>query len=217
MNTTIENKKANSVKTYVCGLCGTEIDTYTNHFGEIYTPCKKCGNGILYCKGNEPAKGLETKLTVYRYNIENHEEAKAYKALKNELKAKGFKLFDSISSVKYGYFDNLRTHETALLNTDSIFDNQWVSNLGRLHDWYEEIYQNKKIKEGYYLTLTPDHYKLREPKKYSIKTYYKGQLIGDDIFEGINTSEISNKAYNKYTPNIPDFDIWSYKNDIELI
>lgn len=205
-----------TLKTYICGLCGTESKHSTNHEGEIYTPCKNCGNDSLFCKGHEPS-GIETKLTVYRFDISNSEEKKEYEALEKSLKNNGLKLFDCIDSTKYGYFELLEKKGKCYIDPSFVFDNQWNTNLGRIFDWYESIVPNKKLKIGYYLTLTPEHYKLREPKKYNVKTYYKGSLIGEDVFEGINTSEPSNQAYAKYVPGIESFDIWSYKNKIELV
>lgn len=205
-----------TTKTYVCGLCKQESQHSTNHNGEIYTPCKNCGNGSLYCKGFEP-EGIETKVNVYRFNIENKDELQAYKELKAKLKDNGMKLFDVYDSHKFGYYDILRTAKVAKVDFTYVFDNQWNTNLGRLHDWYESIYPNKKIKQGYYLSLTKDHYKAREPKQYNGKVFYKGELIGEDIIPAINTGEVSNVLYNKYTPQLGTFDIWSYKDQIELI
>lgn len=213
METTI--KKLVSVKNYVCGLCGEESLHSTNHFGEIYTPCKKCGNGSLFCKGHEPT-GIETKINVYRFDTGMPEQLNEYKALKAMLKSKGYKLFDCISSKKWNYFNILKEHGAAKISFEYVFDNQWNTNLGRLFDWYEEIYPNKKIKQGYYLSLTKEHYKAREPKQYTCETYYKGKLIGEDIISGINSGEVSNILYGKYVPAIENFDIWSYSNKIEL-
>lgn len=216
MSHTTTNERKISAKTYVCGLCGDESQHSTNHFGEIYTPCKKCGNGSLFCKGYEPT-GLETKINVYRFDISDKEQAAQYSQLKKELKAKGLKLFDAISGAKWDYFDKLRAAESAKISFDYVFDNQWNTNLGRLFDWYEEIYPNKKIKQGYWLSLTNEHQEARKPKQYSVKTYYKGELIGDDIMTGINSAAPSDEAYSKYVPTIENFDIWSYKNEINLL
>lgn len=214
MNTTTQNKI--SVKTYICGLCKDESEHSTNHYGEIYTPCKKCGNGSLFCKGHEPT-GIETGINVYRFDISDKEQAAQYAELKKELEANGLKLFDAISGHKWGYFDKLADAGTAKISLEYVFDNQWNTNLGRLMDWYEEIYPNKKLKQGYYLTLTDKHHKAREPKQYSVKTYYKGELIGNDVMTGINTAEVTNLAYSMYVPNIENFDIWSYSNKIDLL
>lgn len=206
-----------TTKTYICGLCGTESQHFTNHTGTIYTPCKNCGNGSLYCKGYEPAGGIETVINFYSFDIRNSDEKKEYEYLVKKLKKSGLKIFNVIDTHKYGYFDMLIAKGKCYIDPSYVFGNQWNTNLGRLMDWYEGIYLNKKLKRGYYLTLTPEHHKLREPKKYNVKTYYKGLLIGEDIFEGINTSEPSNQAYAKYVPGIESFDIWSYENKIELI
>jgi hypothetical protein len=204
-----------STKTYVCGVCRHESQHETNHEGEIYTYCKNCGNDVLYCKGNEPT-GIETKLTVYRFDIGNEEEAAQYKKLYKKLKGKGYKIFDCISNHKNGFYDNLKKHPTVFVDTNSIFDNQWVSNLGRLMDWYEDIYPNNRIKQGYYLELTAAHHKLREPKNYIVKTFYDRVLIGIDTFKEINKYDAENKAYNKYVPSIENFDIWKYETTVEL-
>jgi len=42
--------------------------------------------------------------------------------------------------------------EVTLFNPEQ-FDNQYVANLGRLHQWHEFVVPNQDIKIGYYLEL----------------------------------------------------------------
>ncbi len=219
MTSTTQQRPKISDKKYQCLVCGNVEIHSTNHFGEIYCNCKKCGNGGLECmepeaissRKNNPV--IVTKLHKYRFDISQPEQKKEYIALKAELKAKNYKLHDSISGIKHGYFDLLPCE--IKIDISYVFDNQWNSSAGRVFDWKEEIYPNNKIKQGYWLELTDEHKKAREPKTYNCITQYMGELIGNDTILAINEGEASNQAFNKYWKD--GMDIWSYKNEIKLI
>ncbi|HEY3525880.1 MAG TPA: hypothetical protein VGK47_06770, partial [Nitrososphaeraceae archaeon] len=202
-----------------CPVCKNIESHSTNHFGGIYTDCKKCGNSGLQCiepQAMEAREGNETIKTVlhkYKFDTSLVEEKKQYETLKTELKAKGLKLFDCINSHNREYWNNLPGEIE--IETSYVFDNQWNSSAGRVFDWYEDIYDNRKIKRGYWLELTEQHVKAREPKQYECTTYYEGNVIGTDRVSAINTGEASNVLYNKYFKT--GMDIWEYKNDITIV
>lgn len=141
-----------TVKTYYCPACGNEEQHSTNHYGEIYCHCKKCGNGVLYCKEVEqPKPDGKCQINFYRFNIEDKTEADQYKNLKKQLTAKGYKVFDTFTT--HSAFEAIRQHDGKNIDLFKVkqFDNQIVSSIGRVFYWFEAIWPNKKIKSGYYL------------------------------------------------------------------
>lgn len=219
MNNNTTTKSKISVKKYQCKVCKNIEEHATNHFGDIYCHCKNCKNNGLSCIEPEAIEAtklnavIKTKLTQYRFNISNQDEKREYDKLKNELKEKGLKLFDVWDTHNRNYWENLPSEIE--IDTSFVFDNQWNSSAGRVFDWYEGIYPNKKIKQGYWLELTEEHAKAREPKTYKCKTTYKGALIGSDTISAINTGEADNELFRKYFKE--GMDIWEYKTDIVLI
>src|SRR5688572_7917283 len=207
-----------STKKYQCLACGNVENHPTNHFGEIYCNCNKCGNIGLQCMEPEAINArkyipiITTYLHKYSFDISKPEQKAQYNKLKIELKLKGYKLFDCISGVSWDYF-NLLPNEISI-ETSYVFIDQWNSSVGRVHDWYEVIYPNKNIKRGYWLELTAEHAKAREPKTYNCKTTYNGVLLGEDTVKAINTGTASNVVFNKYFTD--DMDIWQYNTVIEL-
>ena len=143
-------------KLYYCPVCNNEENHSTNHFGEIYTSCRKCGNSVLYCKENveklsNPDK--QAKIIFYHFNVEKENEKEAYFNLKTELKNKGYKIFNVIT--EYKSIQALKSHDQKIISIYDFtqFDNQYVTDIGRVFNWYEAVYPNKRIKEGYYLIL----------------------------------------------------------------
>lgn len=144
-------------KDYYCPTCGNEETHSTNHHGEIYCRCLKCGAGTLYCK-EETFKGREyvnARMCRYRYNLENKHERAAYAAMLDSLAASGVRCF--------GVLETPQTAKAELSHAGGVFlrlykpflwEGQYVSNVGRLHAWKEYIYPNKNIKEGYFLEIT---------------------------------------------------------------
>lgn len=205
-------------KKYQCPVCKNIENHSTNHFGGIYVDCKNCGNNGLQCIEPEAIKAREGNATIktilhqYLFNTSIAEEKKQYESLQSELKANGLKLFDCINSHNREYWDNLPG--VIEIDTSYVFNNQWNSSAGRVFDWYEDIYQNKKIKRGYWLELTEQHSKAREPKEYNCTVLYDGEIIGQEKETGINTAEASNKLYSKYYRQ--GMDIFKYETKITL-
>lgn len=110
---------------------------------------------------------IKTKIKYYRYELDKPQDNKEYKLLCENLKNKGLKLFDAISLNNYQqkteHFNKIKELEQRgfiELDTTYLFNNQWNTteesfNL-RVFNWYEEIYPNKQIKEGYYLEITEE-------------------------------------------------------------
>lgn len=132
---------------------------------------------------------IRTKIKYYRYELDKPEDNKRYKLLSDCLKNQGLKLFDCISlelqsyEKKTNFFNKIKQLENKgfiELETEYIFNNQWNTteeslNL-RVFDWYEEIYPNRKIKEGYYLEVNKEMNQIRENTfkcGYCGKQYFK--------------------------------------------
>lgn len=109
---------------------------------------------------------METVLHVYNFDTRNPEEAKAWEALKGELKA-GSRLMES-----YGdYFHGFKDLDGAVIDLDPtfLFDNQWNTlpitgypNGVRVFDWALEYVQDMPhIKRGYYLEQTSEMAQIR--------------------------------------------------------
>lgn len=154
MNTTIVKY---AVRQYKCPQCGNIEEHGTNHFGEIYCHCKKCKGSPLYCIEPEALAAMNERqqskvlLTYYRFDISQPEEHKQYKLLCKELKAKGLVKWDYIGIDRIVEMEKFNGKEIIIYDKDQ-FDNQYVSDAGRLFNWKEQIFPNKKIKNGYYLT-----------------------------------------------------------------
>lgn len=133
---------------------------------------------------------IETVLHYYYFNTAIPEQKHQYEILTRELKAKGLKLFDSISSNSSDYYNNsIRPLDGKIiqLETNFLFNNQWntaeteTSKTGlRVFDWAEGIYiNNRKIKEGQYLEQTETMTELRHNTYkcgYCGKQYYKPKV-----------------------------------------
>lgn len=133
---------------YYCPVCDHREKHSTNHVGEIYCHCRRCGNSPLYCAEADAHAGLpyrEAVLRCYRYDISDP----AYKALLAQLS--GVECFRA--SCEYRSLEALRRHdgETVRLYEPDQWPDQFVSNIGRLHRWFEAVCPNWRVKTGYYL------------------------------------------------------------------
>lgn len=148
-----------TIKKYYCPTCGNEEKHSTNHYGEIYSGCKKCKNTVLYCvepevKREQPDSQCQIKF--YSFNLERNNEKEGYEQLKKHLKGKGYKKFNSL--ITFSAFEAMKQHNGKAIGLYNIkqFDNQIVSTIGRVFYWYEAVWPNKKIKSGYYLDFSGD-------------------------------------------------------------
>lgn len=127
-------------------------------------------------------KTINTVLHYYRFDISQPEQAEQYKALCEQLKAQGLKVFDSISPDHSKFYKEKiqpLNGQIVKLETEHLFNNQWnttateTSEIGlRVFDWSEPIYPDRKIKEGMYLDQTPEMISI---KKETYKCNYCGK------------------------------------------
>lgn len=151
-----------SKKRYFCTLCKTEVFKETNHYNEIYSPCKKCKNDILICIEDiaiNERKSLENsndiafkRIVFYDYNIELDKDYDEYSKLMDYLNSKNYKCFSCFDtkSLRWEYFKKLDCTNLKIYKPNT-FKNQYIGEGLRLHDWYERITFNNKLKIGYYL------------------------------------------------------------------
>lgn len=141
-----------SVKVYYCPVCKAEEKVSTNHCGEIYSPCRVCRNTVQYCREAELGEpSSERRIVFYDFNISTEEGKENYKYLIRRLKDKGYSKFKV--QLTWIAKEALREHdeETIQLYREHQFEGQYVSNIGRVHDWMEFAVLNRDIKAGYYL------------------------------------------------------------------
>jgi len=154
------NKVTN--KKYQCPACKAERMIETNHFGETYSGCKKCAGMVMYCIEAEGLAAMRSRSSVeafiypYRFDISNNSDFDKYKNLERKMESLGYKNFNTLapgfgkpSLAKIVGFNN--SHTRLSIYDKEQFDNQYVSSLGRVHQWSESIYHNRSIKEGYYI------------------------------------------------------------------
>ena len=155
---------------YRCGACDHEYRTETNHIGSHFGNCPKCRSNCMKTCIEPEAIALQdvanieypilfTTLNYYRYDLAVAEEREAYENLREYLKSEGLKCFNSISSDHHAWYKKISTLDKTVvgLETQHLFGNQWNTIQGlRLFNWAEPIYPNKDIKEGQWLTITPE-------------------------------------------------------------
>lgn len=156
---------------YVCPLCGTETSQQTNHFGEIYIRCTVCDSRVLYCMEPEAILMRESRpflmlrLHYYHLDLGVPEEKERYATILKATEGR------SLWQHQYYYVPPVGAMAKALryhserdikFYTHCIFDNQWVTEIGRIHDWFEFDHPNKKMKHGYYVGLTKEALEARE-------------------------------------------------------
>lgn len=148
-------------KQYECPLCKNKTTQYTNYFGEIYTLCKKCNNNQLYCIEEEAIKIREnrpqTKATIlcYSFEFKTYKDWRRYETLIESIEDKGYNKFSiycgtTTSFKQYNLIAEYEHKEITIYDKDT-FENQYITEIGRLHNWAEFSYPNPNIIKGYYL------------------------------------------------------------------
>lgn len=149
-----------SPKKYICLVCGNEEIHSTNHFSEIYCNCVKCKSMGLECieenaiQARNALEKVSAKVVLYHYDISKEAQKQAYKALSKELKEKGYKKFRVISEFvsEIAFRHRVKSLEGIVeISEPNTFPDQFISNIGRIHNWFERACQNKDIKGGYYI------------------------------------------------------------------
>ena len=95
---------------------------------------------------------MKVKLNRYHFDLSNKDESAKYSALVDELTARGLKCF-SVLACQHEGFPPEGYHT---IETDFVFDNQYNTDKFRIFDWTEVIYDNRGVKDGYYLTETEE-------------------------------------------------------------
>lgn len=146
-----------SPKKYICLVCGNEEIHSTNHFSEIYCKCMKCKSVGLECmeenaiQARNDLEKVSAKVVLYYYDISKEAQKQAYEALSKELKEKGYKkiskhIFCSAFQKRIESLEGI-----VEISEPNTFPDQFISNVGRIHNWFENYYPNKDMKSGYYI------------------------------------------------------------------
>lgn len=144
-----------ALRKYQCPVCKTIKSHETNHIGEIYAGCKKCNSTVLYCiekEAKEQRKKLpfrKAKIHTYRFDVSKKDEREQYKKVCAFIGSETPK-YDVFTPFKLSYMMKHDGKRIKLYNPNQ-WEHQFVSSIGRVHSWYEQIYPNKNIKSGYYL------------------------------------------------------------------
>ncbi len=110
---------------------------------------------------------INTTIHTYLFNVDEKEQAEAYLALCEKLKATPGR-----GHWMHCYADHDKSEPTPgeiTLETKHLFGNQWNSearegeeNGLRVFDWYEGIYTNRQYKQGHYLDITDEMVAVRQ-------------------------------------------------------
>lgn len=143
------------LREYFCPVCQNESQHSTNHEGEIYPGCRKCGSSVLYFKGDDREFKPMFNLKKYRFDLSDEEQCLAYRKLESKLFDQGLTKFDSLVIPRQNieFFNALEDNELLHIHDDECFEHQFISNRGRVHSWFEAIVPNKDTKVGYYLVI----------------------------------------------------------------
>ena len=146
-------------RAYQCPVCKNEKMIETNHSGSIYTECKKCGSSGMYCLEKESNCfdfDSSAHMTTYKFDISITEDLILYKELMNYMESLEYKNFDTYIDTRLNYFRKYFKDGKVLIREVVCFDSQYITDIGRLHNWQEFIVPNKNIKMGYYLDAFKD-------------------------------------------------------------
>lgn len=133
---------------------------------------------------------MKTILHSYFFNLSNVADREPYVQLIAKLRAEKDRgqWHNAISLPEKGHITSTKPLEVEL-DTDHAFSNQWNSSAGRVFDWWEGINpQNRLLKFGHYLDLTPEMVAFR---KGTFKCKYTGRDFHKDdpmVAVGFNTS-----------------------------
>ena len=103
---------------------------------------------------------LKTKIHYYRFDTSNPEEKREYDALRTKLTDGRHWMNCLASQNEYGY-SHAAGVENIELETKFLFSNQWNSTTARVFDWYEPIFDNRRIKAGHWLEITDEMREIR--------------------------------------------------------
>jgi hypothetical protein len=113
---------------------------------------------------------LQTTIHYYRFDMSKPQDPAAYDALCETLRAtpgRG-RWMHCIGDTKDRLENRQGGSEPITLETSFVFSNQWNETDGadrkgrRVFDWFEAIYQNRSLRCGHYLEITPQMIAIRE-------------------------------------------------------
>lgn len=114
-------------------------------------------------------KNLQTKIHTYFFSLDKPEDVQAYEELRQRL-SDGRHFFNVLAIPGHG--EHKVNAGEITLEPACIFSDQWNSDQGRVFDWYEGIYPNKRIKSGHWLEITEE---MRQVRRDTLKCGYCGK------------------------------------------
>ncbi|MCF6330991.1 MAG: hypothetical protein L3I99_05530 [Sulfurimonas sp.] len=152
-------------RNYICLACLKKYVVGTNHLLEIYTGCDYCNNSVLTCLEDDTQikqrEEEDVSIITYRFNIWNEEEKIEYEKLIEKLTNLNYSNFSFYSRVPIlmtlPKLLNKRNIKRINIYNKNTFKDQYISSVGRVHNWSEIIFPNENIKEGYYLIFNKDN------------------------------------------------------------
>ncbi len=112
---------------------------------------------------------IQTNIHTYSFNMDKPEDVRAYEELRQRL-SDGRHFFNVLAIPGHG--GHKVNAGSITLETACIFSDQWNSDKGRVFDWYEGIYPNRRIKDGHYLEITEE---MRQVRRETLKCGYCGK------------------------------------------
>lgn len=133
--------------------------------------------------GNKPTE-IKTRIHNYKFYIDTEEDRIKYQEMVSKITVPKFACLADPSPRKRNEVPN----GEITLETQNIFNNQWNTKCGfRVFDWFEPIYQNRSLKAGHYLEITPEMIDIRE------KTYKCG-YCGAEYYGHENRGKFCSKC-----------------------
>lgn len=161
-----------TAKDYQCPYCKSTQKITTNHYGETFSGCKTCRTvehmGVMYPLEDERTFNTEAYVVCYRLYLDVVDERKKYNKLSEYVVGElGYDKFDTYA-MPYGKETERQKHiennslRCIMIHKPETFEDQYITDTGRLHQWQESIFANEDVKQGYIVTFSKDiHSKLK--------------------------------------------------------
>lgn len=120
---------------------------------------------------------IKAEVKAYYFDTCKPEEATAYQSLKDALRARGLKCFETWGGGVGHYAVGQKHGGQVEIETTHLFNNQFNTTNARLHDWAQDypINFSDRIKKGHYLVSGPGADKLSELRRNTSACGYCGK------------------------------------------
>jgi hypothetical protein len=97
---------------------------------------------------------VSATIVFFEFDVKDPIQKEAYKIVCNHLKEKEYEKFHVLSEYSFWSAFQKTVKESngkVEITEPNTFKDQFVSNVGRIHNWYERCIPNKSLKIGYYI------------------------------------------------------------------